>query len=262
MRSQKEAMKLAQFYTMPYVEQALASYRTAVPPTWGVGHKLDLYNYAKAAFETGASETEKEASFDRIYESLCSGWQVFRNAAGPCWSAAQTFQVLTTACAPCSRQSHFTAVTLIGSDYHSKIQECLSSMGSIKPTTHYPEVYPWMAVSKFLHFFNPRLFPIYDLEFVWKKVANGVFKQDYWEFCERHGFNPIDDTQQFNLQYTLWANEIMCGSDSACMAAFAHWFTLQTDGHADPQGIRQEVHQYYAAAFEMIAIGAAHCNSS
>ena len=33
-----------------------------------------------------------------------------------------------------------------------------------------------MTVSKFLHFYNPALFPIYDYEVMWKKVCNGRFR--------------------------------------------------------------------------------------
>lgn len=251
-------MSLAQFYEGPYVEQALESYRAAVPSTWSVSHKLDLYNWAKVAFESEASEPDKQIAFGQIYDNLRSGWQVFRNAAGPCWSAEKTFQVLTTECKACSRQTPLNAANLIVSDSDCQVKACLFSLGKIKPTTRYPSVYPWMAVSKFLHFFNPRLFPIYDMEFIWNKVANGVFRRDYQDFCQLRGFNPKEDTQRFNLQYTLWASEIMNDADADCMTTFSEWFASEVGQHSDRANVMQDVNQYYAAAFEIIAIGAAH----
>lgn len=128
----------------------------------------------------------------------------------------------------------------------------------MKPTKHYPAVYPWMAVAKFLHFFNPRLFPIYDTAFMWKKVANGAFKPDYLDFCRRRGFQQREDTARFNLQYTLWAAETIQDADAECMTIFAEWFSAQIKGQPVAEGVLADVETYYAAAFEMIAIGAAH----
>ncbi len=251
-------MRLAHFYTAPYTKQALDSYHSTVPTGWSLSHKLYLYNQAKTAFAAKGNKPESQEAFSHIYESLRSGWQVFRNAAGPCWSAEETFQVLTNECELCSRSSSLTSANLINSASNHKVEACLTSIGKIKPTLRYPTVYPWMAVSKFLHFFNPSLFPIYDTAFMWNKVANGVFKQDYQDFCQRHGFHPKEDLQRFNLQYTLWASEIMSNADEECMVTFSQWFASKVDPRADAENVLKDVNQYYASAFEMIAIGAAH----
>ena len=251
-------MRLSQFYTTQHIEQALDSYLSAVPVNWSVSHKLDLYNHAYTAFEAECSQTDKQVAFNYIYGNLRSDWQVFRNAAGPCWSAEKTFHTLTTECIACSRLALLTAANFIESDSNHKVEACLFSMGKIKPTANYPSVYPWMTVSKFLHFFNPRLFPIYDKKFMWEKVANGVFRRDYEEFCQRNGYSPTENTQKFNLQYMLWASEIMNGADEECMTIFSQWFASQVTIPIGSTAALQQINQYDAAAFEIVAIGAAH----
>jgi hypothetical protein len=120
----------------------------------------------------------------------------------------------------------------------------------------------WVAASKFLHVFNPALFPIYDIAVVWNKVCNGVFRQDYLDFCHRRGYSPGERTAQFNLNYTLWASEYMQLADSDLMDNYVGWLARQVGGSRDAGNILGDARQYYAAAFEMIAIGAACLNGA
>ena len=46
------------------------------------------------------------------------------------------------------------------------LESRLAKMRRIKPNQDFPV----MTVSKFLHFYNPGLFPIYDTEMIWEKV--------------------------------------------------------------------------------------------
>lgn len=194
-------MRLTEYFTSPNTKRALDRYLGVVPATWSVAHKIDLYCSAKIAFDSEASEAEKQQAFHHIYDSLRSGWQVFRpKTNGECWSSDQIYDALTNECQSCSRQSGLTLVSLTEQASRTSIEHCLTSLGKIKPTIRYPAVYPWMAVAKFSHFFNPHLFPIYDTAFIWDKVANGAFKPDYTDFCRRRGFKPTESTAHFNLQ--------------------------------------------------------------
>ena len=252
-------MRLTQYFTSPHTAQALDRYKSVVPPTWSVEHRFDLYRSAKIAFDMDVPEAVKQEAFRHIYDNLRSGWQVFRPKSGEeCWSSDQIYVVLTNECQFCSRQSGLTLAALTEQDSLTSIEQCLASLGRMKPTERYPVIYPWMAVSKFLHFFNPHLFPIYDAAFMWEKVVNGVFKPDYLDFCRRRGFHPREDTKRFNLQYTLWAAETIQNVDVECMTTFSEWFTAQIKEQPVAEGVLADVETYYAAAFEMIAIGAAH----
>src|SRR5438105_4125679 len=122
-----------------------------------------------------------------------------------------------------------------------------------------------MVTSKFLHFFNPMLFPIYDDAIIWQKVCweesktkvRAAFRSDYEEFCLKHGFVPKDMTAKFNLNYTLWASELVRNADKHFMNEFATWFQQQVSDRQDKYGLLDEINQYYAIAFEFTAIGAA-----
>ena len=63
-----------------------------------------------------------------------------------------------------------------------------------------------MVVSKFLHFYNPGLFPIYDNKVIWNQVFRR-FRNDFRDFCGivnipyRSAIN--DDTSAFLIHYIV-----------------------------------------------------------
>jgi hypothetical protein len=62
-----------------------------------------------------------------------------------------------------------------------------------------------MAVSKFIHFYNPSLFPIYDNEVVEYKVF-ARFRTDYREFCDGAGLDSSANGADFLRNYVCWAS--------------------------------------------------------
>ena len=200
--------ELFRFFQKPLFERALDSYTTfAESAGWSIEHKLEMYNRAKAAFDSDLDERERRAAFQQIYHDLKSYWQVFRNAS-LYWSADKTFEVLTNDCQAISRQSGLTLMTLLpGTGESEVVFEGLSKLRDLKGTKYYP----WMPVAKFTHFFNPFLFPIYDMEIIWKMELNGVFRSDYRQWCRRIGVDPNETNQSagFNRTYTLMAASIM-----------------------------------------------------
>jgi hypothetical protein len=251
-------MKLSSYFKSPHLLSALDAYRSSVPETWTLSHRLELYSYAEIAFNSLASATEKEQAFTKIYQNLTSYWGVFRGTSlSERWSAETLYSALTTECLPCGRSSGLSLASITDSRQNPQISACLNAIGKLKATKNYPSVYPWMAAAKFLHFFNPELFPIYDTAFMWNRVANGAFKQDYAEYCGWNGFKRTENSARFNLQYTLWAAEVMSKRDDDCMAIFAQWVAEQVKGENGLADVVGDLETYYAAAFEMVAIGAA-----
>ena len=157
-----------------------------------------------------------------------------------------------------SRQSGVTLRTLQPNTASSRsVLAGLTKLRNLKQT----RCYPWMPVAKFTHFFNPTLFPIYDMEVIWKKVLYGVFKRDWIQWCEVVRAQPIEtDTEsaRFNLDYTLMAAEIIRNADEGFMPFFSEWFREQVAGEGDDRRVLDDVDSYYATAFEYVAIGAAH----
>ena len=114
-----------------------------------------------------------------------------------------------------------------------------------------------MAVSKFLHFYNPSLFPIYDGEVIWRKVFSR-FQDDFRDFCqsENHPYAEAihHDTASFLLYYMRWASFLLSAAHETFMQVFVEWLERQP-------GVELRRRQFdaatlYATAFEFTVIGA------
>ena len=129
-----------------------------------------------------------------------------------------------------------------------------TKMQGIKPKRGYPT----MAVSKFLHFYNPSLFPIYDSEAIWEGVFMGRFRNDFREFC-RTADIPYEaviqqGTATFLRAYMDWASSLLSFAHGSFMQVFVEWLEGQPG-----VGLRQltfDASTLYATAFEFTAIGA------
>ncbi|MFN3648197.1 MAG: hypothetical protein ACK47B_01350 [Armatimonadota bacterium] len=254
-------MSLQDYFRPENVSVALDAYAAATSTdrlNWPIPRKLALYAFAKDAFDSNLGEQQRVQAFDLIYEELRSYWGVFRNPGGGYWDSATVYQTLVSACGPVSRSS-MTLLSARPPRDEARVLGCLRLLRSLKQTTRYPH----MAVAKFLHFFNPRLIPIYDGAVVWQSVLwgrprrPGAFRSDYTQFCTRRQFRPREDSEQFNWNYLLLASELMNSTDTAAlMRIFANWVREQADAGTDAR-VLDELETYYATAFEFIAIGAA-----
>jgi hypothetical protein len=92
-------------------------------------------------------------------------------------------------------------------------------MGGIKPNAGYPV----MTVSKFLHFYNPALFPIYDTEVVENRVLKR-FRGEFRAFCVDAGVpNDTGESAAFLRSYGCWGSSLVAGAHSAFMDRFLAW---------------------------------------
>ncbi|MCL4743321.1 MAG: hypothetical protein KJZ54_14085 [Phycisphaerales bacterium] len=126
---------------------------------WDIPHRLKCWSLARSAFEAGCYE-----DFERLYRHLKNEWQVFRRPGGPPWSSDQTFEHLA------GLDQRYRSLTLSQMS-DADLDGCwqiIKSMSRIKPTKS-PSV---VAISKFLHFWNPRLFVIVDDAVMWKRVLS------------------------------------------------------------------------------------------
>ena len=244
-------MRLSMFFQDSYIGRALDAYVTA-RPTWDIVAKVELYHCADIAFDASLPEIERRQAFCTIYKELKSYWKVFRNAQNY-WDADTAFLAMTTL-SSCRRTSGLTLMSL---DKHLNGAEILRDLQSLRKLKQ-NAVYPHMAVSKFLHFSNPGLFPIYDTDAVWNTVCNGAFKYDYRDFCERHRLDPNESSGRFNLNYTLWASELIKNADPKFMAIFAEWAVRQMPHVPAAETLTPNLLTYYVTAFEFVAVGASH----
>src|SRR5581483_11600469 len=158
----------------------------------------------------------------------------------------QIFETIRSQFADFSWRRPVNLLTLDGNGELQRIRSGLVAMQNIKPNKGYPV----MAVSKFLHFYNPALFPIYDTAVIWIKVFE-TFKQDFRAFCEDVNIDyesaVKDGTEAFLLYYMQWAHSLLSVAHNRFMPVFVDWLTSQS-GTVNSRHF--DVTSLYATAFE------------
>jgi hypothetical protein len=188
--------------------------------------ELDLYDASHSAFDPSLSPDKAFWYFGKIYDTLASSrWNAFRpHGREKCWSPQQIFETVKREFSELSRRG---PVNLLNFPWIApSIESRLREMRGIKPNQDYPV----MTVSKFLHFYNPGLFPIYDTEVIWDKVFRR-FDNDFRDFCWKSGI-PYDSaikdgTAAFLRYYMLWANSLMKVAHPTFMEVFKDWVDKQ-----------------------------------
>jgi hypothetical protein len=127
---------------------------------WKISNHAQCRQMAHRAFQERAAE-----DFTALYEELRRHWQVFRGSKGQHWSAATTQRRLASLPATHGRKK-LSECTMNDNDAEG-LWKTLESMAGIKRLRNGPSV---VAVSKFLHFWNPRLFIIAAGAMIWDKV--------------------------------------------------------------------------------------------
>ncbi|HME35543.1 MAG TPA: hypothetical protein VKF84_09925 [Candidatus Sulfotelmatobacter sp.] len=246
-------MMLRDYFEPAGQQRALEEYgKFARAKGWDIEEKMRLYRASARAFDPTRPDSE---AFDEIYRILC-GWQVFRGACmSACWSSRETFDRIRKEFCEFAWGGPVSLLSLAGRGKEETLLSRLESVRGIKPNAGYPV----MAVSKFLHAYNPSLFPIYDNEVIWERVFRR-FKNEFKEFCWSSkldydiGFTPL-----FLRNYVSWSSSIVSSAHSKFMEIFVDWLVKQPSGQMpgdfDPLNL-------YATAFEFTVIGAAEAEKS
>jgi len=115
-----------------------------------------------------------------------------------------------------------------------------------------------MAASKFLHFLNPAVFPVYDTQVIENQVLH-VFRPEWRDFTTtlRVSEMALHTGLTYYLKYLCFAAHLLRPHSDAIMEIFSDWLDrlLEATGHAHCDTAHMRRAQ--AAAFEYIAIGAA-----
>ena len=242
-------LTLSNYFTKQGQRRALDAYSEfATGSAWSVPMKMDLYELSCEAF----AGTGSLSAFERIYNNLVSYWQVFRpHGADQCWDAARIFETLRRELSGFSQSDGANLVNFDRNKRHS-LMFSLMALGDIKPNADYPT----MTVSKFLHFFNPSLFPIYDTAVVWNKVF-ARFGGDYRAFCAASDLDPASEGAGFLRNYVCWGNSLSTTAAPEFMESFVGWLEDQLPRKRFASLDRTFLANLYATAFEFTAIGAA-----
>ncbi len=220
-----------------------------------MGERLDLYDTSRRAFDARLSTAAAISQFRSIYEQLVrpartGGWGIGRNAAGPLWTAEQTFQNLKAGLADFPWGGPVNLLNFGSGSSQSSILLALELMRSLKPVADWPT----MAVSKVLHFYNAELFPVYDSEVIWKKVLTR-FKEEFRSFCVAFS-RPWDfgDTPTFYRNYMSWGAYLLTDAHPQFMKAFEGWLAKQPSAKLSTRTF--DASRLFATAYEYTIIGA------
>ena len=219
---------------------------------WDIGHRCQCWAKGQHAFDCNRAE-----SFDWLHQAL-RGWKAFRNATGPCWSAAEAFAEMkhVDQTYRSKRLSQSSPQDILG------MWQVLQAMSSIKTNKSGPSV---VAISKFLHFWNPRFFVIVDYEMVWRRVICS----HWWLWQEmtstrkiveaalpgRRG-DPTDATCDLitYLAILLWAGQVIRDNPAVPKAFASVVGGLRKD--VSPESM-PSFSEYEAAGFEWLLLGLA-----
>jgi hypothetical protein len=219
--------------------------------------ELDLYDASVCAFDLSSSAEEAFRCFLYIYNELSGhNWNVWRSRnPAPHWPPEQIFETIRREFSEFSPGGPVNLLNFRKSATTLRLQSYLAKMIGIKPN----KGFPIMTVSKFLHFYNPALFPIYDTEVIYNKVINGCFKSNFRDFCdnERLPYRIFmnEDTVDFLPAYMRWASSHLSVAHGSFMQVFTDWLGDQPG--ADLSRRKFDPTMLYARAFEYTAIGAA-----
>jgi len=251
MTTKRAEKKLCSYFEREGQQLALAAYSKFVSKAgWGIEYKMKLYEMSKRAFDSTVSQSTALAEFERIDADLWSHWGLGRNSAGPHWPAQKTFEVIKAEFSGFAWGNPVTLPHFHRDGNHVALLSGLQKMEGLKAIASYPV----MAVSKFLHFYNPELFPIYDKTVIYDGVFV-CFRDDFKEFCAKSGLRyEYEDTPTFLSKYIRWASFLLASAHSGFMEAFVDWLRRQPG--AELQRRTVDASTLYATAFEFVAIGA------
>jgi hypothetical protein len=218
---------------------------------------MEMYEASRFAFDTTVGQGEALPLFiNGVYKKLLSDWDVFRpRSPSVCWSPQKIFETIKREFSPWAWGGSVSLLNVMSGDTCKSLLPRLSRMREIKPNKDYP----CMTVSKFLHFYNPELFPVYDTEVIWKTVLEKRYRNEFREFCANSGLGyDVGDTPLFLRNYICWAGYLVSVAHAKFMELFVDWLGQQPGCDFGKWKITASTaSKLYATAFEFTAIGAA-----
>ena len=215
---------------------------------WSIPYHLECWSRARSAFES-----DSFTDFEWLYSELKGRWQALRNALSEPWSAQKTWDHL--------RGLGDQARRLTLRDMNdAELPGCwriLQSLSGLKPLKYGPSV---VAISKFLHFWNPHLFVIVDDAVMWKWVfAHRWVRQPMLEVRDHIATlidcpsEPVSTGPCDLLSYLAilrWSADVVQQNP-----AVVEYFARHVRNFADNTPIHVPLESYDAAAMEWLLLG-------
>lgn len=229
------------------IQAAFEKHRQRYDQQWSNPHHVKMWGLARRAFDGPSLEDFKE-----VYATLRGKWQVFRGGI-PAWDAQQIFDAVR-GCDPAFRQKRLSSVS---EDDTIALWRLLQAVQGLKENKGGPSV---VAISKFLHFWNPRLFMIVDSGVMWNWVLSRDWLwQEIKEVRKRTDRRVFGETQKHDTKacdlstYVAildWAAELIRLNPSVLTE-----FDLYVRRTAGETEIPPDLADYEAAAVEWFLLG-------
>ncbi len=211
---------------------------------WSIPHQLGLYQAGEKAFEGSGDET----SFRKIYDALAGGWQALRPKPKGIWEADRAFREFMAL----SQEFRKRKLSELDEPGWQAVWDCMNHVRAIKPNKSGPSL---VAISKFLHFWNPHVFVIVD----GAKVQGWVFGHKWLS----NQLPPLDDLPRISeaddqrtsrliwyLRVLRWAAEVVRANPHICEA-----FAATVRDNAGGEKVPDDIETYEATAVEWFLLG-------
>jgi len=203
-------------------------------PDWKIDAYENAWRLAASAFDqTNPSRTD----FDALYAELKGYWQVFRNLRGGTALSAKAAYDLLGGLPPEAKRLRLSKLT---AGHDALLRQVIGAAKKIKTGKGGVSL---MAMSKFLHFWNPKLFVIVDR---WA-VADNVFRRLWIRRTLPADFAADADHYAELLQ---WAAGVLRGNP-----AIVKEFAAYTRSAAQPKKLPSGWYRYEATAVEWFLEG-------
>jgi hypothetical protein len=210
--------------------------------------------YEAFAFRNTELATAFQPFKEKVYDMLSSYWQIWRPLSpSQCWPPEKIFETIKREFATFAWDGSVTLANFNKDGNRQSLLSCLYKIATIKISK---QGYPIMPVSKFLHFYNPALFPIYDEKVVWNMVLEKRFNRDFRIFHEEKRLDYESDYKPaWIANYLAYASWLLSTGHPKFMEVFAEWLGAQPEcGRVKDKPFGTKL---FATAFEYTIIGAA-----
>ena len=205
-------------FTESVIEAAFRA-RQAAYPKWNADLYLPVWKLASSAFD---ERQPSKTAFDGLYSELKGKWQVFRNLGiGTALNADEAWKMLSEM----PQRARRLCLSELGAEHEDVVREAVDKARSIKTGRQGASL---VAMTKFLHFWNPRLFVIIDREV----MANNVLRRLWLKQTLPADFAADADHYVELLQ---WAAAIVRGNP-AILPAFSRHIRSFVDLRSLPEG--------------------------
>lgn len=224
--------------------------RYARDKLWSIPYHIECWTYARDAFDGGS-----ESAFGKLYDELRTRWQVFRSQNYNAQTPEKIQQIMAALPAELRhrRLSEFAEPTPAMLD---QLWCAITTASDIKQNKDGPSL---VALTKFLHFWNPRLFVIADREVVWNWVLRHRWIWTQVEHVRseievvlspavrKHHYYSTELAKY--LAVLVWGGRVLRDNPSVC-SAFASYVERNCKGPVD-----LKLREYEGAALEWLLLG-------